>query len=106
MRAPAKRVGGALHVREEAFESGAVLGVDLPREVQVEAGVLPALKPLDGFPADLPSAEHEPEEPLAKEFLEAGEVDVLQRSGAGESRSASLRSGRRLREVLLGAETK
>ena len=75
---PAERNGSALHVREEAFESLSVVGLDLPLEVHGEAGMLPGPHALHGLGPHLLMAEHHPEEPLLEDRLEAGEVDVLQ----------------------------
>ena len=67
----------SLHVREETFESAAVVGVNPPREVDIEARVVPRSHALHGLGANLLSAEHEPEEALAEDGFQAREVDVF-----------------------------
>ena len=57
---PRKRVGNALHVREEPFESCAVVGLELALPpADIEPGVLPGPHELCCFGQDLPAAEHQ-----------------------------------------------
>jgi len=74
---PLEGDGSPLHVREEALESTAILGVDVPGGIDVEARVFPSPHPFHGLGADLLAAEHELEESFAEEDFEAGEIDVF-----------------------------
>ncbi len=76
-----ERDGCALHVGEEALQTFAVPGLNLPLPANGKARVRPAFHNLHRLGSDLPSAEHHPEEALAEDLLEPGEVEVLHGGG-------------------------
>src|SRR3990172_9445069 len=74
---PSEAHGWSFHVRQKPLQPGAVVSVYAAAEVCLKTRMFPGFEALHRFRTHLLLLEHHLEEPLAEDFLQCGEVEII-----------------------------